>query len=271
MFKRTKHLFAGLMVFVSLLLVSPAALALDVTVDGTKLAQNVNIYDSTTYVPLRAFCNILCPQGDVSWSSGQAYVTAPGLNIVARPGDCYISANGRAIYAQNCVRLVNNTTLVPVRVLAKAFGAEVTWNDTTRSVTVGSASGYIESDSNSYNSDELYWLSRIIQAESGGEPMNGKIGVGNVILNRVACDEFPDSIYGVIFDKKWGVQFQPVSSGTIYNNPSAESILAAKMCLDGTDVVGEALYFLNPGKATSMWIVESRSFITNIGGHDFYS
>ena len=83
--------------------------------------------------------------------------------------------------------------------------------------------------------------------------------------------DFPSSIYGVIFDRKNGVQFTPVANGTIYNTPSAESIRAAKECLSGTSVVGSCLYFFNPKTATKAdWIIRNCSYYASIGNHDFY-
>ena len=119
--------------------------------------------------------------------------------------------------------------------------------------------------------DDVYWLARIIHAEAQGEPFNGKVAVGNVILNRVNSSQFPDSIYGVIFDQQNGyTQFSPVIDGSIYNNPSAESIRAAEAALSGQRPVGDALYFLNPGKSQSLWITNNRQYMTAIGEHDFY-
>ncbi|MBO8138649.1 MAG: cell wall hydrolase [Desulfotomaculum sp.] len=120
-------------------------------------------------------------------------------------------------------------------------------------------------------SDEVYWLARIIHAEAEAEPFIGKVAVGNVILNRVKSDIFPNTIYGVIFDKQYGyTQFSPVIDGRIYNNPSRESIEAAKAALNGYRPVGPALYFLNPNKSENFWIVKNRRYMTTIGKHDFY-
>ena len=116
----------------------------------------------------------------------------------------------------------------------------------------------------------MYWLSRIIEAEAGGEPFKGKVAVGEVILNRVKCKEFPDTIWGVIFDKNFGIQFEPVANGTIYNTPSEDSILAAKTALNGSDYVGKCLYFLNPTIAKSTWITKNREYYTTISKHEFY-
>ena len=46
----------------------------------------------------------------------------------------------------------------------------------------------------SYSENDLYWLSRIIEAEASGESFNGKIAVGNCVLNRVKSSEFPNTI-----------------------------------------------------------------------------
>ena len=100
--------------------------------------------------------------------------------------------------------------------------------------------------------------------------MAGKIGVGNVVLNRVRHKDFPNTIYTVIFDKKYGVQYEPVINNTIYDTPEPESIKAAKFSLNGFNTVGNCLYFFNPVTATNSWIKENRIFYKTIGNHDFY-
>ena len=120
-------------------------------------------------------------------------------------------------------------------------------------------------------SEDLYWLSRIIHSEAQGESYKGKVAVGNVIMNRVDSELFPNTIKGVIFDKQDGyTQFSPVIDGTIYNSPDAESIRAAKEILGGSKPVGDALYFLNPRKSTNFWIVNNSAYVAIIGLHDFY-
>ncbi|MBO5908803.1 MAG: cell wall hydrolase [Clostridia bacterium] len=121
-----------------------------------------------------------------------------------------------------------------------------------------------------YAEDAVYWLSRIISAESRGESLLGQIAVGTVVLNRVKSPSFPNTIWSVIFDKKYGVQFSPVSNGTIYQEPTQSSILAAKICLEGFRVEGEPLYFLRPSASTSSWIVNNRKYIYTIGNHYFF-
>jgi N-acetylmuramoyl-L-alanine amidase len=118
---------------------------------------------------------------------------------------------------------------------------------------------------------DLYWLSRIVEAEAGAEPYQGKIAVANVILNRVNSSAFPDTIKGVIFEYYQGIpQFSPVADGTIYNTPSEDSIQAAKDALAGGSPVGTATYFFNPDKASGSWIVNNKTYVTRIGDHVFY-
>ncbi|MPM79138.1 hypothetical protein SDC9_126170 [bioreactor metagenome] len=99
--------------------------------------------------------------------------------------------------------------------------------------------------------------------------MNGKVGVGSVILNRVASPLFPNTIYDVIFDARGGsYQFSPARSGVINREPNAESTIAAKLCLDGAREAGGSLYFNAVG--LSCWASRNRTLVTTIGNHSFY-
>ena len=59
---------------------------------------------------------------------------------------------------------------------------------------------------------EAYLLAAIIQCEAWGEPYEGKLAVGSVVMNRVAHSKFPNTITGVIYQKN---QFAPVASGRL--------------------------------------------------------
>ncbi|TCO79410.1 cell wall hydrolase [Marinisporobacter balticus] len=127
------------------------------------------------------------------------------------------------------------------------------------------------STSRSDYATNLYWLSRIIHAESEAEPYKGKLAVGNVILNRVNSNEFPSTVKGVIFEYYKGIpQFSPVAEGTIYTTPSQTSIQAAKDVLNGDLGIKYATYFFNPDKAKGSWIVQNKTYMTRIGNHVFY-
>ena len=221
----------------------------------------------TTYVSLRTVAGLLAPEAEVSWEDGAAWVRGDGLTLCARPGDLWLTVNDRALYIPGGVLAEDGRVLVPIRVLAEALGGTVDWSrEEGVTLTVGGG----RPNPPAYTRDELYWMSRIISAESRGEPLLGKLAVGTVVLNRVASEEFPDTIYDVIFDTKWGVQFQPVANGTVYNEPTAESVLAAKLVLDGARVAGDSLYFLAPHLTDNHWTMENREFVVTIGCHWFY-
>lgn len=245
-----------------------SAAALTVQVDGMELSGDAVIEDGTTYVPLRTAAQCLGAV-TVSWNGGEARVEGEGLFLSARPGAAWIEANGRCFYAPGGVRLENGTTMVPVRALAAAMGAEVSWDGTAQTVSLTSGGGV--PDQPSYTEEDLYWLSRIISAESQGEPLLGKLAVGTVVLNRVASPEFPNTIYDVIFDRKWGVQFTPVANGTIYWEPTQESVTAAKLVLEGARAAGNSLYFQNPDLTSDRWAPNNRPYVTTIGCHWFYA
>ena len=230
------------------------------------------LVDSITYVPIRDFANAMGGTV-VGWngSTNTATISADGLNLSAGVGKIYINANDRYLYTIGQIININGSVYVPIRPLARAFGLDVSWDGNTYTVTLTkNGSGYIKNGSSFYISDEVYWLSRIINAESAGEPMLGKIAVGNVILNRVADSRYPNTIYNVIFDMKNGVQFTPAATGTVYKAPTADSVIAAKIILEGYRIDNELLFFINPTIAKNTWVSKNRPYVMTIGNHAFY-
>lgn len=108
-------------------------------------------------------------------------------------------------------------------------------------------------------------LARIIYAESRGEPYDGQVAVGAVVINRVNHPNFPDTISEVIFQKG---AFSGVKTKNWQNPISRESIRAAKEALSGADPSSGAIYFYNPELATDKWI-RARPVIKSIGNHLF--
>ena len=121
-----------------------------------------------------------------------------------------------------------------------------------------------DSGSNMGSSD-YNLLARVISAEARGEPYNGQVAVGAVIMNRVKHPSFPDTISSVIYQKG---AFDCMYDGQI-NEPVAESAYrAAQEAMNGSDPSGGAIYYYNPATATNSWIL-SRKIITTIGNHVF--
>ncbi len=109
-------------------------------------------------------------------------------------------------------------------------------------------------------------LARIIAAEARGEPYNGQVAVGAVILNRVKHSSFPNTLAGVIYQKG---EFTAISDGQFASTPVPQScVRAAADAMNGWDPTGGCIYYFNPSTATSAWIW-SRPQVTTIGKHVF--
>ena len=228
----------------------------------------MTVYNGITYVSLTKAVLALYPEAVITWEGEYAVVTAEGLEIRVRVGDQYIQANGRCLYVLNGVITQNGQVLVPVRTIVQAMGGWVNWNQESGVVEIYSGEGPIASGESFYNSDAVYWLSRIISAESGNQPLDGKLAVGTVIMNRVESPLFPDTIYDVIFAPN---QFSPARNGSINREPNAESVVAAKLVLEGIRVGGNSLYFVNTATTPNSWAERNRTYVTTIGAHTFFS
>jgi N-acetylmuramoyl-L-alanine amidase len=121
------------------------------------------------------------------------------------------------------------------------------------------------SRSTRYSETDIYWLSRIISAEAKGEPFEGMVAVGNVVVNRVASGWAKD-IKEVIFQEG---QFSPVMNGSINDDPTPDALIAAKAVLDGTMIVDkDILYFYNPQITKNKWM-RTLTIVKQIGNHVF--
>ena len=245
---------------------------INLVIDGREYGGEVYTVANTAYVALRDFA-AFAGDADVSWdgSRSAASVSAPSLSLEVCADSQVIEANGRALWCEFGSFIMDGRMYVPVRQIAGAFGYGCRFSKPEFTAYLTRTSDAIEPGGVFYDPDELYWLSRIIEAEAGSEPFFGKLAVGSVIANRVKSGEFPDTVVGVIFDSANGVQFSPVANGSINNTPSADSVLAAKLTLEGVGVAGDALYFLNQALAESFWIVNNCTYVMSVGGHDFYS
>jgi N-acetylmuramoyl-L-alanine amidase len=275
-----KRLLLSGLVLILLVSANPIAEAIDdvsdtpprevsVLIDGQPANQNIPtlLLDSTTYVSIWEFSMAMGAES-VTMENFTAAVAAPGLTVQATAGNMYLVANGRYLFVPNTCILVNNSIMAPIRVMCKAFDANVEWDGAAYSVNITKGSGAITPGSDFYDETDLYWMSRIISAEAGGESLTGKIAVGGVVMNRIASPEFPDTVYNVVFDRRYGVQFTPAYSGAIYNKPSEECIIAAKIALDGGNTAGKSLYFAS---TTHCWAGRNRPYEMKIGNHNFYA
>ncbi len=153
-----------------------------------------------------------------------------------------------------------------VKAFQQAYGLSVDGKAGTQTLAAMGISEQ-QGGASSQGSGDLALLARLISAEARGEPYNGQVAVGAVVLNRVEHPSFPNSISGVIYQ---GGAFTCITDGQ-FNEPVAESAYrAAQDAMNGSDPSGGAIYYFNPSTATSKWIW-SRPLLVTIGKHRFCS
>ncbi len=223
-----------------------------------------------TYVALAPMAQLLDSTAKIAWdgASSTATVTTAKLKLTAKIGSPYVEANGRYLYLSEPIHGANGKVMLPLTVIAECFDAKVAWNGSTGVTTVTLGSGAILPGDQFYNQNDLFWLSRIIYAESGNQPLEGKMSVGTVVMNRVADPIYPNTVEGVLAQKN---QFTTYKGGRLADRtPNASSVIAAKLVLDGGSVkkTEDALYF---DSSANSWASRNRECIAVIGNHKFYN
>ena len=200
-----------------------------------------------------------------------------GVELRGKAGQDYALAESRCLYTPGGFLPVDGQVYLPAEAAAHLFGLGVTVDAEGPAADLDVSHMQLLHGSGDYYAmhypvEDLYWLSHIIQAEAGQQPLAGQIGVGNVVLNRVKSPDFPDSIREVVTQRNDTIaQFDPVANGSVHDPVDDPAMLAACLCLDGYNTVGESLYFLNPTLADNSWFESARDFAVSIGDHDFYT
>lgn len=119
----------------------------------------------------------------------------------------------------------------------------------------------------SSSTPDIQLMARAINGEARGEPYEGQVAVGAVILNRVKDSRFPNTISGVIYEPG---AFTAVADGQINARISEGATVykAAQDAMNGWDPTGGCVYYFNPATATNKWIW-SRPLVKTIGKHRF--
>lgn len=124
-----------------------------------------------------------------------------------------------------------------------------------------------ETQSSPFSGEDEYLLVKIAMAEAEGEDVDGKALVILTVLNRVSSNEFPDTIYDVIYQPS---QFSPVGSGRFDAvEPSDECYQALNMVINGWDESQGALYFESCSEADN-WHSRNLEHLFTHGRHRFY-
>ena len=159
-----RKLLCGLLAAASLCLPARAARPANLQVDGELLKSSAYVEEGTTYAPLRELLEAL---GDwtVWWDGGAARAVSEDASLSAEPDGNLLTVNGKDYPC--VVDVVDGQTYVPLRLTAEALGAAVQWDPWLDGAAVTSPGA-------EHDAMDLYWLSRIIHAESGGEALGGR-------------------------------------------------------------------------------------------------
>ncbi|MBR3306015.1 MAG: cell wall hydrolase [Lachnospiraceae bacterium] len=114
-----------------------------------------------------------------------------------------------------------------------------------------------------FEEGDRYLLANLIYCEAGAEPYEGKVAVGAVVINRVLSSVFPDTVTGVIYQRK---QFSPTMNGRLASALAMDKATdacyrAADEAMSGTTNVGTRVFFRTPIPGLEG---------LRIGGHIFY-
>lgn len=115
------------------------------------------------------------------------------------------------------------------------------------------------------SSSDRELLARLVRAEAGGEGFQGQVAVAQVVFNRMKDQRFPNTLSGVVYQKK---QFSPVANGSINKTAHQTNYDAVDYALRNGDVTQNALYFYAPSLVRSPYM-ESLRHLTVIGVHHF--
>ena len=156
-----------------------------------------------------------------------------------------------------------------IRTMDASYGLEQAVNDISNQANV-SCSSAIMSDTD-YDT-----LLHIVEAEAGGEDLEGRIMVANVILNRVESEEFPDNVYDVVWEVSNGMpQFSPTADGRIHTvTVSDTTVKAVQSAIEGKDLSKGALFFVAKEQANQeyvKWFDEDLKYLFRHGVHTFYT
>lgn len=249
------------------------AQSVPVYIDGL-LSARAYVSAEAVFLPPEAVC--AAARLSMSWSedNGTLTLSVPGAVLTGHKGDGYFEADGRYIYAPDGWLVKGDVLYLPSDAVERLFGVKINVSEkrdrlelsTDKLTVMSGGASYYELN---YDAELLYWLPQIINAEAKFEPLAGQIGVGNVVMNRLSSPDFPDTIFEVIYDTEHTVQFEPISTGGIFQEPTEQATIAAYLCLEGYSTVGGSLYFVNP-EFGSGWFDSSLELVETVGHHNFY-
>lgn len=235
------------------------------------------VVEGRVFVPVRDLAEAL--QAKLVFYEDVAVTLSHGVHgITLRVNNPAALINGVTEMKEEIPFIEHDRIYIPLRLTAESLGFAVEWDAETQSVAITKedpqvvtaalgelGAGEMTEAHVPYTDEEFELLARVINAEAYSEPFDGKVAVGNVVINRVLHPKFPSTIWDVLYAPN---QFTVVFNGHINRQVRPDSYEAAREALYGVDRSQGALYFYNPRVSTSsFW--QNRPVTVEIGNHRF--
>lgn len=111
-----------------------------------------------------------------------------------------------------------------------------------------------------YDKEELRLLAHLINAEAGSDWCSDDMQyyVGSVVLNRMASDRYPDTMYGVIYQKG---QYACVDNGHINREPCNRAWRIAKdLLINGSVLPAKVIYQAEFRQGNGTYCIEQNMY-----------
>lgn len=225
---------------------------LNITINGDKMIfeEKPYIENGRTMMPVRAVTTMLGAT-KVEWNGENQLVIInyDEKQLIMKIGKTTYWIDGEEFTMDVPPVIKESRTMVPLRLIAESMSCAVGWESETQTVEIVKEGLVVEDiykDIVTYTKEDLEWLARITYVEGLDIGYEAKLAIANVVLNRVKSSIFPNSVYDVIFETDYAVQFPPAhKTGFRELSPSAESWIAAEDALDGINNIEDCLYFNN--------------------------
>jgi len=117
------------------------------------------------------------------------------------------------------------------------------------------------------DTDDLECLERAMFFESNRSSRDGLVAVGNVVMNRVQSDAYPDTVCGVVGQKNQfapGVMSRAMSASGL---PTVQEAAISVMLGERHPMIGDAKFFHQAGHRFSY---DNMNYVVTAGGNAFY-
>ena len=245
----------------------------DIDVNGSfiKCVEKPILINGTTYIPLRAFADAI--GGTTVWNDENATATMQkaGHTFTFFLQEDY-SVIDEVTKPHKAV-LYNNVTFIPVRAISETLGYDIYWDSSTLTVKITAPDVVVPDNlkDTSYTYEDIYYLGKITQIESGYQHFQVRLGVASTILNRVRSTQFPNTVKDVIFDTRYSTQYPPAHTEKFKTiEPSFDTLFAAKCALHGVNLVGNSMYFVDVPYTEGSWVHNNRPHYVTLHDMAFY-